>query len=218
MKSIDQKQLQLLIAAGLILILFSVYQFVYRPLTDKTKAVEEENQILSEQAAQLSAKTAFEEKYRTEIKDYEAGIDQIKKMYGPGNSPEKTTKFIIDLCEVSGMTVPTVSFSEDVGIYPSGDMEYPSDTGLYLYTNTVSFTYSVTYEGLKKCIDYINTYPEHMNVGSILASYDSETGNLSGTMTVNQYAMTGSGTQYTDPVFDEVMTGKNSIFGTSTAQ
>ena len=82
------------------------------------------------------------------------------------------------------------------------------------YCETISITFRSTYDGFKKCLDYINNYPEKCNVGDVTASYDTETGNISGTMIINMYHLKGKGVTYQAPEIGEVGISTNNIFGT----
>ncbi len=81
------------------------------------------------------------------------------------------------------------------------------------YESTIILTYQSTYEGLKKAIEFINTYHEKRHISDITASFDMTTGNLSGTISVVLYEA-GDGTNYEAPVLDNLGVGKDNIFGT----
>lgn len=81
------------------------------------------------------------------------------------------------------------------------------------YQTTLNLNYQSTYEGLKKAIDFINTYNEKRHVTNITAAFDMSTGNLSGTMSIVLYEAEG-GTAYEAPELDNIGVGKDNIFGT----
>ncbi|MGN6715331.1 hypothetical protein [Anaerocolumna jejuensis] len=82
--------------------------------------------------------------------------------------------------------------------------------------STVSISFKTTYEGLKKAIDYINESSRRMTIGELNTTYDTATGNLTGSMTINMYMLTGSGVEktYEPPAMDDIKTGRDNIFGT----
>jgi hypothetical protein len=82
------------------------------------------------------------------------------------------------------------------------------------YKSTITIDFKVNYSGLKKCIEYINNYPEKTNIGEITLSFDSETGNLIGLMTIRMYHLIGAGRLYTEPTEGGMEIGTNNIFGT----
>lgn len=82
------------------------------------------------------------------------------------------------------------------------------------YETSIVLSYRATYEGLKKCIEYINNYDEKMNISELNAAFDSTTGNLTGTLTVTMYALEGAGRKYIEPQIAGVNLGTDNIFGT----
>lgn len=79
---------------------------------------------------------------------------------------------------------------------------------------TISLTFHSTYDGFKKCLEYITNYPEKCNVEEVSLSYDTETGNVSGTMSINMYHLSGKGITYQPPAIGNVNIGTKNIFGT----
>ena len=82
--------------------------------------------------------------------------------------------------------------------------------------STVSISFKTTYEGLKKTIDFVNESSRRMTIGELNTTYDTATGNLTGSMTINMYMLTGSGVEktYEPPAMDDIKTGRDNIFGT----
>ena len=83
---------------------------------------------------------------------------------------------------------------------------------LYRTQDTLNFTGS--YENLKKAVTYINGQVGRMTVDNITMSFDSGTGGLTGTITVNIYSMSGIGNQYSEPDAGTSTYGKKNLFGT----
>lgn len=82
------------------------------------------------------------------------------------------------------------------------------------YKMGVTITYQASYEGLKKCMDYIKKEENRMNIRDISAAFDNSTGNLTGTITIDMYAYTGSGKAYEEPDLNDVEISTDNIFGT----
>lgn len=87
----------------------------------------------------------------------------------------------------------------------------------YLYVMTVNLDYSVTYDGFKSIIDFIQTNADKRNVENISLSYDSESGNLLGTMVVNLFELSGTDKQYQAPYIPSMPQGNTNPFGTAGA-
>lgn len=83
-----------------------------------------------------------------------------------------------------------------------------------LYRNQDTFQFVTDYRGLKDAVKYINSEAGRMTVNSISASLDSSTGKLSGTVSVNLYSMSNTGSSYVSPDAGNVKLGTHNIFGT----
>ncbi len=83
---------------------------------------------------------------------------------------------------------------------------------LYRTQDTLQFT--GTYAGLKDIAGYLSDQNGRITVDSVNASFDSSTGNLTGTLTVNLFSMTGTSNSYTEPDAGSVAHGTGNIFGT----
>ena len=83
----------------------------------------------------------------------------------------------------------------------------------YLYNYPVTFSFNVSYSGLKKAVQYIEDYGERMTIDDISVAYDDSTGRLTGTMTLNMYTMTGTPKTYLAPALDNIKLGVANLFG-----
>lgn len=83
----------------------------------------------------------------------------------------------------------------------------------YLYNYPVTFSFNVSYSGLKKAVQYIEDYGERMTIDDISVAYDDSTGRLTGTMALNMYTMTGTPKTYLAPAIKNVGLGVANLFG-----
>lgn len=83
---------------------------------------------------------------------------------------------------------------------------------LYRTQDTLQFV--STYESLKNAVKYLGQQSGRMTLNNVNASFDSATGNLTGSMTVNLYSMTGTPNIYSEPDAGKVAYGTDNIFGT----
>ncbi|MGN1349701.1 MAG: hypothetical protein ACI4VM_01755 [Anaerovoracaceae bacterium] len=83
----------------------------------------------------------------------------------------------------------------------------------YLYNYPVTFSITVSYSGLKEALTYIQEYSERAVVDNISLGYDSATGRLTGSITLNMYTMTGTAKPYLAPQIDGISLGVANIFG-----
>lgn len=85
---------------------------------------------------------------------------------------------------------------------------------ILLYRAPIDFNFVSTYSGLKDMLTYIFSEGTKKSVDAINLSFDSATGNLSGTMTMNLYFMMGIDKQYQPLQIPPVQKGVNDIFHT----
>lgn len=112
-------------------------------------------------------------------------------------------------------TSDTSTGGDDTAVADTSDGD-TSNTSLALigYKSTTTITYQTTYAGLKKAIDYIYNNNNMMNISDLTATYDSSTGNIMGSMSINAYSLFGTGKKYEAPYIDGINTGLCNIFGT----
>ena len=85
-------------------------------------------------------------------------------------------------------------------------------TVLFRRLDTLQF--NGTYDSLKDAVDYLASRSGRMTLDSVDASFDASTGNLTGTITVNMFSMTGTGSTYSEPDAGNVALGRKDLFGT----
>ena len=83
-----------------------------------------------------------------------------------------------------------------------------------LYRTQDSMQFTGTYASLKDMVEYLSDQIGRMTLDNVNASFDSSTGNLSGSITVNLFSMAGTGKAYTEPNAGSVAYGTDNIFGT----
>ncbi|MCR4908471.1 MAG: hypothetical protein K5985_06525 [Lachnospiraceae bacterium] len=102
-----------------------------------------------------------------------------------------------------------VEFAE--AALPSG---YVGEYGPITLRNTIfTYTFETSYSGFKNIVDYFVYLPGRSTIGNVSLGFDSNTGLLNGTATVNRYSLTGTGKIYQQPEFPSVVTGRQNIFG-----
>lgn len=95
----------------------------------------------------------------------------------------------------------------------AADQSYTSQTPV-LYRTQVTLQFNGTYAGLKEAVTYLAQQNGRMTLDNVNASYDTSTGNLTGTIIVNMFSMTGTDNSYSEPDAGAVAYGTDNIFGT----
>lgn len=102
---------------------------------------------------------------------------------------------------------------QDVSDAAVADQSSASATPV-LYRTRVTLQFSGTYAGLKEAVTYIAEQTGRMTLDDVSASYDTSTGNLTGTIIVNMFSMSGTDNTYSEPDAGETTYGTDNIFGT----
>ena len=210
---IDQKRVQYILLLLILSIAGAAYYLGYMGYIEKAEQVKAENQAIEARIAELNEKESHRAEYERGISDLHDQINEILSKYGPGNTPEKSIMFVRGMEKAVNIEIPSVSFSADTPVFAGGGTDEYGNPKVELDSTSIAFTYSTTYKGLKDCMDYINSYPERMNVNSFTASYTSEGDRVNGNMVLNLYSVKDEVHVYTDPTVGGVKIGTDNIFG-----
>ena len=210
---ISQKTIQYILLALIVVIAFCAYQFGYVKFIESANKVKNENKAIEARISELNDKETHRAEWTEGINSSDGKIKEVLAKYGPGNTPEKGIMFIRSLEDAAGMQIPSVSFNPDTVVYLSEDYDEEGNPKVEMDSSFLSISYATSYEGLKKCFDYINAYPERMNVSGFNASYNQETGQLAGNMVINLFGVKDADHIYQAPSVPGVSIGTDTIFG-----
>ncbi len=198
------------------------YFYLYMPMVEKRNDLIKENYDLEVRLINLRNLTTKQNDYIKGINESTEKIQSVLNNYSAGNTPEKSIMMAMLMEERVEIRLPNLSFTQP-SIISSVQMPLVTETasgkyaiGYYdvnLWKETMTTNYVCTYEQLKKMIDFINAYPERMNIEAITVAYDSETKGLKGNLTLNLFAVTGTGKEYQPPRIDDLSVGKDNVFG-----
>ena len=197
------------------------YFYLYMPKVEERDALLRENYALETRLIELKNLAVNEDVFVEGINDSKESIQQVLNNYSAGNTPEKSIMMINSLEKKIGIRLPNLSFSEPSTV-TTVDMPMVSqdEAGKYvtsyykvsLLQETLTTSYECDYKQLKDLIDFVNDYPERMNIESISMAYDSTTGGLKGNLVLNLYAVTGTGKEYVAPDISGLSMGVGNIF------
>jgi hypothetical protein len=144
------------------------------------------------------------------------------------NSSNNTTTRTADTgTDTSGATASGTNTSENAS---SGNTVLGTDTGsagaasanpsgqqyMKALQSRITITFQTTNRDFRKLVDYLNQYPEKLSITDASLSYDNSTGQLMANMTINRYALTGTGKVYEEPYIGDIRIGTKDLFGTET--
>lgn len=206
------KMLVLILAVAVIVVAF---RFGFTPIMDKSLEVKQQNNELTTKLNELNNVKNNEQQFKDELTNAENGINMVAQSYAAGITPQKTIMMLKELEQFAdaNFKVKSAGFNEMENIFTAS---FTNENGenILAYKGSVNITYEATYDGLKRAMDFINTYHERMNVELFNAAYNQETGILMGSMTINMYAVTGLGKVYEEPAIGPVNMSLENIFGT----
>lgn len=212
MKKLTQQNIELILLLLIVIVAAAAYKFGYLDFADKAAAVDKETKAIEARIALLDEKETHREEQTAVINGANEAINNILALYGPGNTPEKSIMFIRELETNCDMEVPSISFSVDTPIYTSSRLDENGLPLITAYSTDLVISYNTTYDGLKKCMKYINSYKEYMNVSDFTAVVDPETGGISGTMSIKLYSVEDANHEYKDPTVSGIRLGTDNIF------
>jgi hypothetical protein len=151
--------------------------------------------------------------YAKEIEDMSdytisvVGINPGTLIYATGTSGEELS----DGTEETAETVASESEYSALGILDESSVTVPT---YQLFSMSASYDFTSGYEDMKDIIAKIYADPDKRNISALTLSYDAETGELIGNMSLNLYYVTGTDKTYTEPDAGKIKQGRKNIFAT----
>ncbi len=219
---------------GLVGVLFLLLSWFYvvTPLQEKTMALETENIALKAKAELYQSIHANLPKYEQGIKDMEEEIAAISAAYPVQISREDEIMFLANMENTyyADLAVENITMSvvEEVFAAEAADTEqvasepavteaeaqqaaYPE---VHLYRQPVNYTFRCTYSGAKEMLNYLFAQPNKKGVEGLSLAFDSETGNLKGSLDLNQFYMIGIEKEYQAIPIPAMPKGVDDVFHT----
>ena len=218
---------------GVILLLAWLYG--YTPLQEKTAALQTENVTLKAKADLYQSINANLPTYEDNIVKMEKKIAEIANSYPVYISREDEILFLANMENtfVSDIAVENITMSAVEEIVANVQVETADSEAVtqeaaaatqevveagpevHLFRQPVNYSFRCTYKGAKDMITHLYTQTDKKSVESVTLAYDSSTGNLMGSVDLNQYYMTGTDKMYQPTSVPTVPKGVQDVFHTS---
>lgn len=235
---ISQKDKSLLMIVLGILIIAASYYLGFRNFQSETKKVKEQNEVLDTQIEVLENIAEMKDMYIAETKELSEGMEENLTKFPADMISEEVVLYMKGLEQSTGAYVSTITMPERINIPINQQYEenklaatedvtgviaensfvndgiVPDTGNMYLSCVESEVAYSITYQGLKRMIKNITEDTNRKSVDNISLVFNENTGNLSGTMTVNYFVLSGTGKEYLQPEASGTLKGINCIFGT----
>lgn len=195
----DQKLILVLLTA---MIIFLPYFFFIKDKRIETESIKTENVTLQERLEYLRGLDAERDRYLRETDEMNASRDAIIASFPADIKQENYTMFLLET-EYSNVTedpetglyffdepivFKTVTYGDNIETPISSE---EADTGFTGYTNTSTIDYNCYYGGFKYLLEYFMNYKDPMTYRNITASFNVDTGLISGSIELDQYAISG---------------------------
>lgn len=218
-----------------ILIPVAIYFFVYTSFTEKTAAMNADNETLQTEVDYLQDLADHKQQYIDDTAAMQIQIDEIKSRFPAEYKPEDDIMYIIGVENDYGAEIPTIAMgtssmievaaaAEETAEAPTEGAEATDDAAgdtvdtttpaISLYQTPISVSMQSSYRSLKDIVTYINTDTDRKSIDSLSVVFDTETGLLASTMAFNAYSLTGTEKEYAAPQVSGVFYGTSDIFNT----
>ena len=235
--ALSQKDKCLLIGLLGGLFLFVSWYFVYTPLQEKTTTMEMENVDLKAKADLYQSINANLAAYEEGITLYQQEITEISNHYPVNISREDEIMFLANMENIhtNDLAIENITMSSVTEVMPEGapapdaavseetvDVAETAQTTetqtevmeLHLYKQPVNYSFRCTYKGAKDMIAYVLGQSDKKAIEGMSLAFDSESGNLMGSLDLNQYYMMGLEKEYQKLNIPTVPKGVRDVFHT----
>jgi hypothetical protein len=224
------KERNLLIVLLGVLLLIACYFLVYKPKSEENSTLYAENQSLSARLDELKAMIEQESFYNSEISRIDAEVKLELTEFPSRLQVENGIMDVVDMENFNNTTVPTLTVGTPayVSVGESADasaenVEGSADTGVAsaaaaqysLYDVTTNIVFSASYTDTKSLINMIVDDDDKRCMRSFSATFDSTTGQLSGSISFDSYYIDGQDDKaYVPADIPSISHGIDNIFGT----
>jgi hypothetical protein len=196
---------------------FCTYRFYFSSKMDEVSAQETQQASLQSQIDEINLKVDDEKRMRSQMNDWESEVNDAVALYDLGYNYEDGILYMKELEDNEIAKVSTYNVAEtSITASVAGQGKFAGKV-FNEGTTTYSFNYEVeNYDALKTFIDYIVDRDNGIRtLSSISFSVDESTGAISGTVSMNIYALTDGSAAYEQPTIDGVDQGiaSGNIFG-----
>lgn len=210
---INAKDKKLLLYAIGILPLVVVYFLVFIPFRENNDIRKKEIEELSQELKLRESWEKNQETYREETMRMQGEITQTLLAFPEHVLPEDVIVYAKQLEQLSDMNIVGIDIGTAEQVYQLGEED---GTGAYLTKIPVVYTFTASYDDLKRSIRTIQSEEEKRGVEQVILSFDSNSGKIVGSMNVTMFSVQGGGTAYEEPEISGIPSGVSNIFGTTT--
>lgn len=204
---ITENDMRLLMMLSALLLLVASYFLFYKPNLSKAEQIRTSNEEKELQVKELQGMLLHKQEEEKRIEQMRLEIEEIRTAFPARVTEEKAIYLMNEMEKASGIELTNLSFQMENPYFTGEEVAI---TGL---VSQISLSFDkASYSGIKKATEFINASLDRMTVESLSLSYNQMENTLSGSMTVNMYAMQGTGREYEPPVILGVSKGVKNLF------
>ena len=176
---ITKRDLTVILYLTGIALAFLAYQFYFRTKMEDADALDQQSDALEITVDDLKSKYAQRPEIERRIKQYEAQIDEIAKMYQPEISHEDTIMYVNELLNTQDVLITELKMTDPSVVYVVAGSGTASRYSMMAQNNAMSFEYATHYNGLKNLLNAIYNNKEMQNIESFTIKVDNPDDELS---------------------------------------
>ena len=216
---INDRDKKLILFVLLVAIIALPIFFFIKPTNEKIKAFDAELTSLNDRYNYLKDLSAKQPEYESEIVRLNTERDEMIKGFAGGVLQENTIMFLrdIELSENHTVHMNSIKFNDpETTVVTEASVNNQGEyvEGLTAIKDETLVLYNADYDNLKSFIDYIFNYKDKMVLSSITMELNRATNEITGTFTLDQYAISGNGKEVTPVKIPKIETGTNRLFDT----
>lgn len=218
---ISDRDRKILIFVLAIVIVAGAYFFGFKKISESNESLDKEIAENRSFYNNLKAMVDKEETYKEDTEVYTSEYNDILAKFDTGYSQEYSILFIKSLEKETETWISQAGLGDTISLYSFGNIAStnPINSGALVYSTdyvgygtTLTLTYLSSYDGFKTLIDYVNNFRFKCKIDSITCSYNEEKDEVSGSIIITIYAITGSDRFFAGAPVDKKYYGTSNIF------
>lgn len=219
---IKKNEVMFLLAALGVLAAVLVYVQMYLPTLEQTDILTAENAQLSATVAELEGIATKKDTYIEETKNMLVDVNGIFAKFPPESRAEDAIMYAVELesqdrdtyISSIGITEPAVVYTAAPTMVKLSGGDEETERTYELAKQQITYTQEFDYAGMKRFVDSIVQDADRRAIETVTMAYDSGTGHLLGTTSMNLYTLMGTDKEYEPTKIPYMSIGTDNIFGT----
>jgi type IV pilus assembly protein PilO len=240
-KKMTNRDKMVLFIIGALAVVAIVYFFVFTKTNEKTEALVAANETLFQEVEQLETLEAQKDATIAETQTMQLDIaDTLSKFPSEVNTEDAIYDLNQLYNDIANVKIQSESYNMNQVFYQGGSLSSDSSTTSTStvnnasvaaitsetpvsevvsaaadytgYRSDISVAFTAPYNSVKKVVDYINDSDDRMTITSMSMSSSDDTKDLSCSMSLSMYAISGTGEIYNQPDVSNGNTGVDNIF------